>query len=120
MTNAGNAQLGMSRTTGKQIGITAHIAQSIQDILTTPIGSRIQRRDYGSHFFDLIDSAMNEVGRLRLTAALVDAINKWEPRIQITFAQVTVTNDGKTALEYQYQLKGDITTYHDSTLLISH
>lgn len=115
--NPACAHLGMSRTSGKQLGITDHIAQSILDILTTPIGSRIQRRAYGSRFFSLIDSAMNEAGRLRLTAALVDAINKWEPRVKITYAVTSVNKDGKTVLDYHYQLRGDTTTYTATTLL---
>jgi hypothetical protein len=32
-----------------------HLKQSIIDILTTPIGSRVMRRDYGSRLFELVD-----------------------------------------------------------------
>ena len=40
---------GMSRETGRACDDElAHIRQSIRDILTTPVGSRIKRRDYGS------------------------------------------------------------------------
>ena len=39
----------MNRFTGEKItSETEHIKQSIADILLTPIGSRLQRRDYGS------------------------------------------------------------------------
>ena len=38
----------MSRNTGLSLSSEAdQIRQSIQDILTTPIGSRIMRRNYG-------------------------------------------------------------------------
>ena len=103
MANGKNASIGMSRSSGKQISRKTHIAQSINDIITTPIGSRVMRRYYGSYLFELIDSAMNDAGRLRLTAALVDAINRWEPRAEITFARVETHADGRTSLEYQYR-----------------
>lgn len=35
----------MDRTTGKAIGELAHLRQSVGDILTTPIGSRVMRHE---------------------------------------------------------------------------
>ncbi len=97
-----NAIIGMSRETGKRIDREAHISQSIVDILTTPIGSRIQRREYGSHLFDLIDSAGNDAGRLRLLAALVDAVNRWEPRVLLDQASIDITQQGQVILNHRY------------------
>lgn len=34
----------MNRSTGAALATSAHISQSIGDILTTPIGSRVMRR----------------------------------------------------------------------------
>lgn len=39
---------GMNSATGKTITDTEHLRQSVQDILITPQGSRIARREYGS------------------------------------------------------------------------
>ena len=39
---------GMDASTGQPLTGSAHLVQSIRDILTTPIGSRVMRRDYGS------------------------------------------------------------------------
>jgi phage baseplate assembly protein W len=39
---------GMNRNTGRKLSGVDHLRQSIVDILTTPIGSRVMRRDYGS------------------------------------------------------------------------
>lgn len=77
-----------------------HIRQSLHDIFTTPIGSRIQRREYGSHLFDLIDAPMNAAGRLRLAAALVDAATKWEPRVALEAAIIEIGMDGVAYLSY--------------------
>lgn len=39
----------MSRENGRELETELdHIRQSVQDILTTPIGTRIMRREYGS------------------------------------------------------------------------
>lgn len=65
-------------------GDLPHIRQSIKDILTTPIGSRIMRRDYGSMIPELIDQPGNPVNRLRLMAATVGVVARWEPRVRIT------------------------------------
>ncbi|OOF59361.1 GPW/gp25 family protein [Rodentibacter myodis] len=75
----------MNRYTGEQLADeTAHIKQSIADILLTPIGSRLQRREYGSLIPMLLDRPINRTLLLQLAACAVTAINRWEPRVQIT------------------------------------
>lgn len=75
---------GMHKTTGKRLDGADHIAQSIADILTTPIGSRVMRRDYGSRLFELIDAPLNAVSRQLLAAASAGAIARWEPRVALS------------------------------------
>ena len=61
----------MSRQTGLNLEKETHkISQAIQDILTTPIGSRIMRREYGSLLPQLIDSPFNEITLLQLYGSL--------------------------------------------------
>lgn len=79
---------GMSSASGAAVEGESHLKQSIADILLTPVGSRLMRREYGSAIFSLLDQPDNEVTRLRLISAAVIALWKWEPRItptQITF-----------------------------------
>lgn len=83
---------GVDAATGRALSGDAHLAQSIADILTTPIGSRVIRRDYGSTLFQLIDQPMNAVGRLRLFAAVAEALRRWEPRLQLT--RVSIVDGG--------------------------
>jgi phage baseplate assembly protein W len=40
--------IGTNATSRKPLAGIEHLRQSIRDILTTPIGSRIMRRDFGS------------------------------------------------------------------------
>lgn len=51
----GVKMLGMDRNTGKLLSGTDHIRQSIVDILTTPLGTRVMLPEYGSKLFDLVD-----------------------------------------------------------------
>ncbi|EPD7661448.1 hypothetical protein ACSD1U_003074 [Escherichia coli] len=48
---------GMNNTSGKAITDIDHLRQSVRDILLTPQGSRIARREYGSLLSALIDDA---------------------------------------------------------------
>ena len=73
----------MDRTTGKALGGNAHLAQSIGDILSTPIGSRVMRRDYGSLLAELIDQPLNAATRVLIYAASAIAIRRWEPRLRV-------------------------------------
>lgn len=75
---------GVSATTGKALAGRDHLAQSIGDILSTPVGARICRRDYGSMLFELTDQPMNGLGRQRLFAATASALARWEPRLRLT------------------------------------
>lgn len=74
---------GMSRLSGAVLSGIDHICQSIGDILSTPIGSRIGRRDYGSLIPDLIDQPMTAANILRIYAATAVALSRHEDRIRL-------------------------------------
>ncbi len=82
---------GMSVATGKLLDGVAHIRQSIGDILSTPIGTRVGRRDYGSLLPELVDQPMNALGRMRLMAATALAIQRWEPRVKLSAVAIQQT-----------------------------
>lgn len=92
---------GMSATTGRALPDADHIRQSIRDILTTRIGSRVMRRDYGSLVPELIDHPSNPANVLRLQAASIMAILRWEPRVRITRTAFAVGFDGTATLELE-------------------
>ena len=94
----------MDRSTGRRITGMNHLQQSIADILTTPLGSRLQRRTYGSLLPGLIDQPDNARTRLRCYAAIASALLDWEPRLRVTRVgmqsgeapgQATVTLEGE-------------------------
>ncbi|MBO9710681.1 MAG: GPW/gp25 family protein [Caulobacter sp.] len=95
--------IGLSASTGGPLEGDAHLAQSIADILTTPIGTRVCRRDYGSLFAELIDQPFNALTRIRLYAATALALRRWEPRI--TLRQVSIAA-GAAAGSFVLELVG--------------
>lgn len=91
----------MNRHTGRRISTDDHIRQSVGDILTTPIGSRIMRRTYGSVIPDLIDQPFNDATRLRLIAATHIALARWEPRVTVASATPSIDLDGKGVIDIE-------------------
>lgn len=84
---------GMSRTDGTLLTNDEHLRQSIHDILTTPLGTRLMRREYGSLLPFLIDSPANDATRLRLMAATATALIRWEPRIKVSKVTLAIIAD---------------------------
>lgn len=82
----------MNRQTGGAIGEREHISQSITDILSTRIGTRVMRREYGSLLPELVDHPFNDVTRLRVYAAAVMALMRWETRISLSRMQFVGAN----------------------------
>lgn len=97
----------MDRATGKPLGDNAHLAQSIGDILTTPIGSRVMRRDYGSMLFDLIDQPLNGATRLLIYASVALALRRWEPRLRLR--RVTLSTEDGSQGKAALTIEGDRT-----------
>ncbi|CAM3950369.1 GPW/gp25 family protein [Xenorhabdus thuongxuanensis] len=91
--------LGMNRQTGEQLTDIDHIRQSVSDILMTPVGSRIARRQYGSLLSALIDAPQNPALRLQLMAACYTAIQRWEPRIALTAITLSQNAAGQMTVD---------------------
>lgn len=80
--------IGMDAATGRALSGLEHLSQSIADILTTPLGSRVMRRDYGSLLPELICQPFNDATKLRLYGATALALMRWEPRIRLIRVQL--------------------------------
>lgn len=91
--------LGTDIATGKSLDGLAHVKQSVRDILTTPKGSRVMRRTYGSDLFALTDRPLNLSTRMDIVAATADALALWEPRIQVTKVDVSGSADGRVTID---------------------
>lgn len=73
----------MDRHTGRRLDGWPHVRQSIIDLLTTRVGTRVQRRDYGTSAVDLIDKPANRATVLDRFVAIAEALDRWEPRVQL-------------------------------------
>lgn len=92
---------GMSASNGAALGGIDHLRQSIKDILTTPLGSRVMRRDYGSRLYQLVDAPMNRQTLMNIYAATAEALTKWEPRFRLL--KVTASNAAPGAVTLDLQ-----------------
>jgi phage baseplate assembly protein W len=88
----------MSRTTGKYLDDLEHLKQSIVDILTTPVGGRVMRREYGSNLFYLVDRPVNREFLQQIYAAVAEALERWEPRFDLKKVTVDEVKDGRITL----------------------
>ena len=98
----------MNRHTGHAITGLEHLRQSVGDILSTPIGSRVMRREYGSLVPELIDHPDNNASQVRLFSAVASALLRWEPRFRLT--RVGVQRDAERPGYALIELHG---SYHE-------
>ena len=89
----------MNINTGKEISEVNHLKQSIINILTTPIGSRVMRRDYGSNLFNKIDRPINGELIAEIYLDIVESLFIWEPRFAIEQIIAQDINCGKITID---------------------
>ncbi len=85
---------GMNAETGQMLEDIEHLEQSIRDILSTPVGTRVMRRSYGSRVMYLLDRPVNATLVSDLQAAVVEALTRYEPRVHLSRVMVTSVDNG--------------------------
>lgn len=98
--------IGVDRQTGQPLSGLDHLKQSIEDILTTPLGSRRMRPEYGSHLRRFVDLPVNEGWKSAVQAEVARALGRWEPRVQLERVRVVSVLDGQIGLELTGQYLG--------------
>jgi phage baseplate assembly protein W len=84
----------------------ARIEQSIRIILGTQYGERVMRPRFGGNLKSLVFAPNNASTANLARYYVTDALNQWEPRIDVL--GVTVTNDNLARvllIDIQYQLR---------------
>ena len=99
--------IGMDRRTGLPISGVEHLRQSIEDILTTPLGSRLMRPEYGSTIRRFLDLPVSEGWKSAVQAEAARALKRWEPRLELTQVQVLSVLDGRITFRLSGIYKGD-------------
>lgn len=87
----------MCRHTGKRLDGWDHIEQSLQVIFSTRIGSRLERRSFGSVAPDLIDAPATSETVLDHFEAIANALDQFEPRVSLNGFSVQQADEGGTA-----------------------
>ncbi|WP_018606779.1 baseplate assembly protein [Uliginosibacterium gangwonense] len=75
------ATTGMHPETGLSVSGLAHIQMCIGQILNTPQGSCVARREFGSLLPFMIDAPLNPLTRIRVVAAWTRVNNCTAPRV---------------------------------------
>lgn len=97
---------GIDAATGKVLVGWPHCAQSVLTILTTMLGERAMRLDFGSELISHIGDELDAITVPKIYRDAVTAIHRNEPEFRIHFVQlVKVERTGGLGLE----LRGD---YH--------
>ena len=100
--------IGMHREAGGALDGIDHLRQSIRDLLTTRIGTRVWRRDYGSELPALVDAPIGGETVVDLIAATAEAVIRWEPRLAVDRIAVLSAGPGRIeiALDGVYRPDG--------------
>lgn len=113
----------LNHDTGGAVEGWAHVVQSIQTILSTRINARVFRREYGSEVPALVDAPMNEENVLALYVAVAEALERWEPRFELTDVRVEGAATGAITMTLTGNHRpnahtGDLTTVADENQTI--
>jgi uncharacterized protein len=109
---------GVDRNTGKWLGGWAHVVQSIGVIVSTAIGTRVQRRQFGTEEAPLIDRPITESEVLHAIMAIAVALDKWEPRFRLVRCVIKDANEmGKLVLQIAgvYYPRGHLGDFSEAT-----
>lgn len=107
-----NGRGGLAMVAGEQ-----DIEQSVQIILGTMPGERVMRPEFGCRAWELIFAPNNAATRTLLARYVQDALEFWEPRIELINVEVegiTAHLDSALLVTIHYRLKTD----HDPRSLV--
>ena len=100
----------ISRRNGAFISELEHVYQSIEMILTTPVGSRVMRREFGSLLPRLLDKPLNPQTITAIYAACNEAIATWEPRVEVVATKMNLerAKEGIVDLTVIFRFAGEV------------
>jgi phage baseplate assembly protein W len=99
--------IGMDRRTGQPISGIAHLQQSVEDILGTPLGSRRERPEYGSKLRRMVDLPFNEGWKSAAQAEVARALGRWEPRLKLERVRVVSFLNGMINIQITGEYLGE-------------
>ena len=79
------------------------VSQEIMRLLTTPIGSRVMRPEYGSELYKVRDREMNNYWRLMAIKYTFIAINRHIERVRCRKVLFELQGDGKMKMKLELE-----------------
>lgn len=100
----------MNKENGRTLNNYQSIEQSIEDILLTPINSRIMRRNYGSLLFNFLDKPQTQAQALylKIAVSIFVALSEYEPRIELKEVKVIPQNKQNLMAVINYKIKNQL------------
>lgn len=83
------------------------ICQSLRIILSTRLGERVMRPDFGTDLYNMVYHNMDLTARTQLRAAIEDAVLYWEPRVTLTDVSFDMSEErsGKLSILLEYTIR---------------
>lgn len=83
------------------------IHQAVWMLLSTAPGERLMEPEYGCGIYDLVFSPGNETAMGQLRQAVVEALVRWEPRVDVVTVQVRTDSEAPNRLliELEYRVR---------------
>lgn len=85
--------------TGATVDGWMHVVQSIETILVTRLNTRVFVRQFGSDVPVMVDMPMNDTNIMALYVSVAEAIDRWEPRFELTNVTLSARADGVMSLQ---------------------
>ena len=103
---------GMDENTGALLGGEAHLRQSIRRIIMTPIGTYPLEPEFGSRVPELVDMPMTDETILLINSSIVEALYRWEERIESVEVMLDTENIGNGELFFNLKVvyEGQVVT----------
>lgn len=98
--------------------VQSEIEQAIILILSTPIGSRVMRPNFGSRLHELIFAPNNSQTMAEARRYVEDALGMWEPRIQVKDVEVSRDPEDKDGARLLIQIHYEVKATHDPRSLV--
>lgn len=101
---------GMNNQVGTHKDVFPYLKQRVQDILSTPLGSRVMRRGYGSELYKRIDNPANGDLVANIYADCVTALYKFEPEFELLRVNIVSITKGNVILDLEgrYLANGEV------------
>jgi hypothetical protein len=74
------------------------VKSSVRNILMTNSGEKLFKPDFGANLYNLLFELITPATKMLARRQIVEEIQKWEPRVDVTNVDISMTNDARGEL----------------------